>query len=60
MLILITFPLFDYLFSASYELIKAKGVLPRFATKGMSKKKKKKDIRKEGRKRKTENSAQDL
>lgn len=58
MLILITFPLFDYLFSASYELIKAKGVLPRFATKGMSKKKK--DIRKEGRKRKTENSAQDL
>lgn len=59
MLILITFPLFDYLFSASYELIKAKGVLPRFATKGMSKKKKK-DIRKEGRKRKTENSAQDL
>lgn len=38
MLILIIFPLFDHLFSASYELIKVKGVLPRFATKGMLKK----------------------
>lgn len=48
MLILIIFPLFDHLFSASYELIKVKGVLPRFATKGMLKKKndiERKDVR---------------